>query len=273
MDEEKPGLGDVATRSVFGPSQKEAQQLNKSPGDETPLQRLARSRFGRAIATVLGIGATSAIPTEAHTPSQQIEQQVSSSPTADTITVGEKEYGLPQTEIAEIEPTVVEEPELLFASTPPAEWFQFYSEAKVGQTAAEPSLSQLPNFKSKTTLTNGDIEYRFSSALVARDHRLITAAQGQVILKQVVTAIPETWEHPETAEYLKRFGEPEETLTGHAYYGQLEEIRLYWKKGVILVSHPAGEVNELLVFQPTTKEAFLATWGSELGQLPHPPSP
>lgn len=136
-----------------------------------------------------------------------------------------------------------------------------YQKTIIGKTTDE-EIAKLSGLKSKQTLPDGSTEYTFKAYSQARDNLIITK-DGKVIFERLVT-VPTNLIHPKITDYTLKYGSPEATLVGSKYYGQFENFYLYPAKGVVVIGTAfTDEVDEIQVFEPTTKDDYLNKWGQD----------
>lgn len=137
--------------------------------------------------------------------------------------------------------------------------------SRIGETKEE-SIASQPDLISKREVSNSETEYSFKSPRtsrvspqISRNNEIVTE-NGVVVFERIVTT-----DQTNLLDFKKILGEPEITYQGSKYYGKFETLYLYPDKGVALLGNPfSGEIDEVQIFLPTTKEEYLVKWGQDL---------
>ena len=127
-------------------------------------------------------------------------------------------------------------------------------------------LEKMPGFKEKRKITATTTEYAYVSPLLAKDN-VVQVDNGKVVYTGQVM-VDAAHKNPSLSEYLTRFGEPDEVITGSVLYGGFAKTYIYASKGVAFVG--SSETDEVFFFQtftPTTLTAYKTQYGQDIKEV------
>lgn len=126
-------------------------------------------------------------------------------------------------------------------------------------------VEKLPGLLKKETIEGNQTKYSFQSPLELRPEEIITL-NGIVVFEQVLTPEdPLESGYATMSEYVQKYGEPEEKITGSKFYGWNIVTYVYAKNGFAIIGNVyTDEAYEITVFQPTSLENYLNRWGKDL---------
>jgi hypothetical protein len=134
----------------------------------------------------------------------------------------------------------------------------------IGETTQK-ELDAMPGLENKSTFADGSTRYAFRSALISRKNEVLVK-DGKAVFERILT--PESSKargYSLISQFTKRYGEPEETITGSSFYGQLMSNFIYANKGFTLIGNPfTGEVFEIQLYVPTTVETYRQQYGEDI---------
>ncbi len=128
-------------------------------------------------------------------------------------------------------------------------------------------VEQLPTIENKVILPEGGTRYTLTSPLVTRKNEIIVQ-NNQAVFERIL--VPENRQDPgfvTLTEYKNEYGQPQETIRGSYFYGNLIETFIYADKGFALIGNPfTNEVYEIQTFAPTTVENYKARYGDDINE-------
>lgn len=125
------------------------------------------------------------------------------------------------------------------------------------------NIERSPSLKSKQQLADGNIQYLLASYLIERDNEIVVKDNKPIFKRVVYFTLSNSL--PTFIEYTKKYGQPEEIITGHRYYGAHIESYLYPKQGVVVVGNAdTNEVFETQTFEPSSLAEYQSKWGQDL---------
>lgn len=156
-------------------------------------------------------------------------------------------------------------------TTPPTQVYEL-QKTVVGKTT-EKEIEENPTIKKgilkKEVLSDGQVKYSLKSALITRPNEIIT--QNRVsVFERIVT--PDVKNYARASEYTRKYGRPDQTVTGSHFYFYFMKTYIYSRLGFALIVNPnTDEIFEFQAFKPTSVENYTQQYGEDLNPGAKPP--
>lgn len=136
----------------------------------------------------------------------------------------------------------------------------------IGDTTQE-EVEKLPTIEKKEVLPDGTTRYSLKSPLISRKNEILTK-DGSVIFERIlVPESPSAKGYAKISEYKSRFGQPEQTIRGSRFYGELFSTLIYAKNGFTLIGNTrTDEVFEIQHFSPMSIEEYKRLYGNDIDE-------
>jgi hypothetical protein len=116
----------------------------------------------------------------------------------------------------------------------------------------------------KETLSDGNIKYTLKSPITSRSNIIIVKDINEAPTFQRSISNP-NGPLISLAEYLKAYGQAEQTRQGHSFYGAQAKVFIYGRKGIAFIAYERTDtVLELHTFLPMSVAEYLQKYGDNL---------
>lgn len=141
--------------------------------------------------------------------------------------------------------------------------FSPFQKTIIGQTTDE-ELSFFATIIDQSTSANGITTYNVKSVNPIRPDQIITKNKV-VVFEKTSTFTSDYGGFPKSSFFIKTFGQPEEKIQGHSFYGEFATTYVFAKKGFSLVVNPfTDEVYEIQRFYPSSTNEYKEKYGSDM---------
>lgn len=148
----------------------------------------------------------------------------------------------------------------------PVQIFSPLQKTSIGETT-KPTVEKFPGLINSQNLSDGSIQYNYSSLIPQRPNTVIIKNNVVVFEQTILPENPQAKGYAKISDFTKRLGDPEKTLQGSKFYGHLISIYIYSSKGLVIIGNSyTDEVYEVQTFSPSTPENYIKTFGSDINQ-------
>lgn len=133
------------------------------------------------------------------------------------------------------------------------------------EKTTEREVADMPGLENKSTLADGSTRYTFNSPLLSRKNEIITK-DGTAVFERII--VPEKSKDPGYARisaFISRYGQPQKTIKGSVFYGELISTFIYADKGFTLIGNPrTDEVFEIQIYAPMPIDQYSQQFGEDI---------